>query len=59
MSRRWSYLTVEVKPTWSASIDQEEVQAQLNRHGQLGWELVNIVFSAPMTAALLVFKKEL
>ncbi|MCF7752001.1 DUF4177 domain-containing protein [Bacillus subtilis subsp. subtilis] len=59
MSKRWSYLTVEVKPNWTGSIDTEEVQTVLNRHGQLGWELINIVFAAPMTPAVLLFKKEL
>lgn len=58
MSKRWKYLTVEVKPSWSGKMDTEEVQTQLNRHGQLGWELVNIVIAAPMTAAVLVFKQE-
>lgn len=58
MSRRWSYLTVEVKPGWTG-IKADDIQAELSRQGQLGWELVNVVFAAPMTAALLFFKKEL
>ncbi|WP_421568792.1 DUF4177 domain-containing protein [Stenotrophomonas sp. PD6] len=58
MSKRWSYLTVEVKPTWTG-LKAEDIQAELNRQGQLGWELVNTLVSTPMGVALLVFKKEL
>jgi hypothetical protein len=36
----------------------EDIQAELNRQGQLGWELVNIIIPAPMRPAMLVFKKE-
>jgi hypothetical protein len=58
MSKRWSYLTVEVKPSWTG-LKPEDMQAELNRHGQLGWELVNAVMGSPMGVALLIFKKEI
>jgi hypothetical protein len=58
MSKRWSYLTVEVKPSWTG-LKPEEIQTELNRQGQLGWELVNALVPSPMGVALLVFKKEI
>ncbi|WP_312736094.1 DUF4177 domain-containing protein [Stenotrophomonas sp.] len=58
MSKRWSYLTVEVKTSWMGVHPPEDIQAELNRQGQLGWELVNIIIPAPMRPAMLVFKKE-
>lgn len=57
MSKRWSYLTVEVKPSWTG-LKPDEMQAELNRHGQLGWELVNVLQTQPIGVALLIFKKE-
>ncbi|PKV12657.1 DUF4177 domain-containing protein [Xanthomonas prunicola] len=59
MSKRWSYLTIELKPSFIGSIKTEDVQAELVKQGNLGWELVNIVMPAPLSATLLVFKKEL
>lgn len=58
MSKRWSYLTVEVKTSLMGVQKPEDIQAELSRQGQLGWELVNIVIPAPMRPAMLVFKKE-
>ncbi|GAB3056409.1 DUF4177 domain-containing protein [Stenotrophomonas tumulicola] len=58
MSKRWNYLSIEIKPGMMGGFKNEEVQAELTRQGQLGWELVNIVFAAPLTPAILVFKKE-
>lgn len=58
MSKRWSYLTVEVQPSWTG-LKPDEMQAELNRHGQLGWELVNVLQTQPMGVALLIFKKEI
>lgn len=58
MSKRWSYQTIEIKTGLlnnRPSID--EIQQELTRHGNLGWELVNIV-ALPMSPTLLVFKKE-
>ncbi|HDS1219321.1 DUF4177 domain-containing protein [Stenotrophomonas maltophilia] len=59
MSKRWTYQTLEVPSTLMGSMKTEAVQEALNKQGQLGWELVNIVIPAPMSAAVLVFKKEL
>ncbi|MFN4161515.1 MULTISPECIES: DUF4177 domain-containing protein [unclassified Stenotrophomonas] len=58
MSKRWSYLTVELQPSWTG-LKPDEMQAELNRHGQLGWELVNVLQTQPMGVALLIFKKEI
>jgi hypothetical protein len=58
MSTRWSYLTVELQPSWTG-LKPDEMQAELNRHGQLGWELVNVLQTQPMGVALLIFKKEI
>ncbi|WP_455948237.1 DUF4177 domain-containing protein [Lelliottia jeotgali] len=58
MSRRWSYLTVEVKPRMMGIVKPKDIQDELTRHGNLGWELVNLVFAPPLNTALLIFKKE-
>lgn len=58
MSKRWSYFTVELQPSWTG-LKPDEMQAELNRHGQLGWELVNVLQTQPMGVALLIFKKEI
>jgi hypothetical protein len=58
MSKRWSYLTVELQPSWTG-LKPDEMQAELNRHGQLGWELVNVLQTQPMGVALLIFKREI
>lgn len=58
MSRRWSYLTVEVKPSLMGVVKTKDIQDELTRHGNLGWELVNLVFAPPLNTALLMFKKE-
>ncbi len=57
MSKRWSYLTVEVKPTWTG-LRTEDIQTELTRNGQLGWELVSVVQPPAMGKAILIFKKE-
>jgi len=58
MSKRWSYQTIEIKPGLMGGFKVDDMQAELSRQGQLGWELVNIVFPAPLVPAILVFKKE-
>jgi hypothetical protein len=58
MSRRWSHLTVEVKPGMMGIVKPKDIQDELTRHGNLGWELVNLVFAPPLNTALLIFKKE-
>lgn len=57
MSKRWQYHTVEIKPSLLGGIKLDDIQQELNRQGQLGWELVNVVF-APLNPAFLFFKKE-
>lgn len=59
MSKRWTDLTLELKPSFIGSIKTEDLQAELIKPGNLGWELVNSIMPAPLSAALLVFKKEL
>ena len=58
MSKRWSYQTIEVKTSMMGLLKAEDIQSELSRQGQLGWELVNIIIPAPMRPAMLVFKKE-
>ena len=58
MSKRWSYQTIEVKTSMMGLHKAEDIQAELSRQGQLGWERVNIIIPAPMRPAMLVFKKE-
>lgn len=58
MSHRWSYQVVEFKPSLMGSFKPEAMQAELNRQGNLGWELVNIIVTAPMAPVQMVFKRE-
>ena len=58
MSKRWSYQTIEVKTSMMGLLRAEDIQSELSRQGQLGWELVNIIIPAPLRPAMLVFKKE-
>ncbi len=57
MSYRWNYQVVEVKPTLLGGHKAEALQEELNRHGKLGWELVNIIVPSAASPALLVFKR--
>ena len=59
MSKRWTDLTLELKPSFIGSIKTKDLKAELTKPGNLGWELVNSIIPAPLSAALLVFKKEL
>ncbi len=61
MSKRWNYLTIEVKPNLMGIVNAEQIQQELTRQGQLGWELVNatsLVSAPPFTTSVLIFKKE-
>jgi len=61
MSKRWNYLTIEVKPNLMGIVNAEQIQQELTRQGQLGWELVNaisLVSAPPCTTSVLIFKKE-
>jgi hypothetical protein len=57
MSDRWQYLTVEIKPGMLSGLKPEAVDEVLNRHGRLGWELVNVIYTSALTPALAFFKK--
>jgi len=56
MSTKWAYQTVEVKQRMMGGVNAEELKAELNRQGQSGWELVNVLV-VPMNPPLLVFKR--
>ncbi|MEN5206384.1 DUF4177 domain-containing protein [Stenotrophomonas sp. TWI700] len=58
MSKRWNYLTVEVKAGMLGIVKPQDIQDALTRHGALGWELVNLVFAPPINTPMLIFKKE-
>lgn len=54
-------LTIEVKPNLMGIVNAEQIQQELTRQGQLGWELVNaisLVSAPPFTTTVLLFKKE-
>ncbi len=55
--RRWSYLTLEVKPTLMGGLNVELIQEELTKHGNLGWELVNVIVPPPLRPVMLVFKR--
>jgi len=57
MSDRWSYQVVQVKSGTWGGFKSETVQAELNRMGALGWELVSVVIPSPASAAVMVFKR--
>lgn len=56
-ANRWSYHTVEIKPSLMGGLKTELIQEELTRQGNLGWELVNVIVPAPMTPVVLVFKR--
>ncbi|HDS1579006.1 DUF4177 domain-containing protein [uncultured Stenotrophomonas sp.] len=58
MSKRWMYQTLEVPSTLLGNIKSDVLQETLNREGQRGWELASIVYTATMSSALVVLKKE-
>ncbi|WP_407352296.1 DUF4177 domain-containing protein [Luteimonas sp. R10] len=57
MSSRWNYKVVEIKPGLLGGMKAERIQAELDRLGAQGWELVNLAFAGPMSPAILVLKK--
>ena len=52
MSKRWTYQVIEVKPGLMGGLKHEELQNELNRQGAQGWELVNIIVQAVISAAV-------
>jgi hypothetical protein len=59
MSDRWRYLVVEVKAAsvWSTVLKTEQLQAELDRHGSQGWELVSTMPAQGTTGVRLLFKR--
>ena len=57
MSSRWQYQVLEIKPGMMGGFKQDVVQDALQRQGQSGWELLQVVSNGPLTALLAVFKR--
>ena len=53
---RWKYLVVKVKPGFLGDVGIEKMQAELDRHGAAGWELVSAV-QHPVRGIQLSFKR--
>lgn len=56
---RWRYQVVEVKAAslWSQVVKTEQLQAELDRHGSQGWELVTTLPAQYPTGVRLLFKR--
>lgn len=56
---RWRYNVVEVKPTsiWRSVVDASDLQAELDRQGTQGWELVSALPLPYPVGLRLVFKR--
>jgi hypothetical protein len=60
MSKRWTYQVVEIKPSFMGRVNVESINAELNRQGASGWELVQVLHNGHgLHPAKLIFKKEL
>jgi hypothetical protein len=58
MTNRWRYLVTKAKVKFWGQLDSELLQAELDRQGNQGWELVEIVPGPQGWGDLhLVFKK--
>lgn len=53
---RWKYLVVKLKPGFFGEVASEKLQAELDKHGAAGWELVSAV-PQPMRGTQLIFKR--
>lgn len=58
MGTRWSHKVVEVSFSLFGSKLSEKIQAELDKSGALGWELVAVNQSSPADTVRLYFKKE-
>ncbi len=58
MATRWSHKVVEVSFSLFGSKLAEKIQAELDKYGALGWELVAVNQSSPADAVRLYFKKD-
>ena len=54
-ARRWEYLVISVRISWTGNIPDERIQSGLTEQGNLGWELVSAVSHS--TGIKLLFKK--
>jgi hypothetical protein len=57
MADRIKYLVVEVKPSFFGTLSAQKLQAELDKHGAAGWELVHMHAAQPMRPVQLVFKR--
>ncbi|MCW4454905.1 DUF4177 domain-containing protein [Flavobacterium sp. MXW15] len=58
MNKQWKYLVIEAKTGIWGSFKAETLQEELDKHGRLGWELVNVVHATPtLSSPTLIFKK--
>jgi hypothetical protein len=58
MSRRWQYKVVELRFQLFGGKLAERAQAELDKLGALGWELVSLVQASPADALRIFLKKE-
>ena len=56
-AERWKYLVVSVKPGFFGQLKAETMQAELDQHGAVGWELVSVVAPPATRTPQLVFKR--
>jgi len=56
-SNRWQHLVIEVKAKFLGN-RQATLQAELDKHGALGWELVAVSQSHPVETVRLYFKRQ-
>lgn len=61
MNDRWKYKVVDVRPgggrRWSLGMSADDVQAELDRLGGQGWELVAVVAQTTTSACRLFLKR--
>ncbi len=58
MSTRWQYKVVDLPYRLFGGKLAERAQAELDRLGALGWELVSVVQSSPADSLRMFLKKE-
>lgn len=57
MSQRWNYQVIEIPMQMFGKSITERAQEELNRQGQLGWELVSSVPSSSAYCVRLFLKR--
>jgi len=58
MSNRWQYKVVELQYKLFGGKTSDRAQAELDKLGALGWELVSVVQSSPADTLKMFLKKE-